>query len=80
MATITARKVDDEHYALLSEAAAANGRSISEELRIMIADRASRLKAEKVIAELREIRGRLQGHRSEFPDSVALVRAIRDEE
>jgi len=80
MATVTARKVDDADYALLSQEAANHGRSISEEVRLLIADRAEKLRAAKMMAELSEIRLATKGLFGQSPDSVDLIRAIRDEE
>jgi plasmid stability protein len=80
MATVTARNVDDDDYALLSQAAQQHGRSISEELRLLIADYAGKLRTESRIAELRQIRARTKGLLGAHPDSVSLIRTIRDEE
>ena len=54
MATATARKVDDKDYATLSEMAGENGRSISEELRNLIAESARKRRLEKLLAEMQE--------------------------
>ncbi len=56
MATATARNVDDKDYATLVETANANGNSISDELRILIADHARKRRLEKLLAEMREFR------------------------
>ncbi len=58
MATATARKVDDKDYATLSEMADENGRSISEELRNVIAEAARKRRFEKLLAEMRAFRKR----------------------
>ena len=58
MATATARDVDDNDYAALTEMAEANRRSVSAELRAMIAEQARRHRVRKLIAEMRAIRER----------------------
>jgi hypothetical protein len=72
--------VDEADYNVLSENAEANGRSVSEELRLAIAERARKIRTEKMIGELRQIRALTKGKLGPYPDSVALVRAVRDEE
>jgi hypothetical protein len=79
MATATARNVDDDDYAILSEMAEQHGRSISEELRLLIAQYADKLRTEKRIADLRQIRARTKGLLGPHSDSVSLVRAVRDD-
>jgi plasmid stability protein len=79
MATATARKVDDDHYRTLAESAARNGRSISAELRDWIAECARKREAEKLMAEMRAIRSQTKDLLGPYPDSVALVRAVRDQ-
>ena len=54
MATATIRKVDDSDYATISEMADENGRSISEELRSLIAEAARKRRFEVLLAEMRE--------------------------
>ena len=80
MATVLARNVDDKDYAHLGEGAAENNRSISEELRILIAEYARKREVAKSVARMREIREQSKGMLGPWPDSVALIRAIRDEE
>ena len=58
MATATARNVDDQDYAYLSEGAEEAGRSISEELRALIAEYARKRKGAKIAAELKAFRER----------------------
>lgn len=45
MGTLTIRRVDDELYERLRRRAAANGRSMEEEVRVMLADHLSRDRA-----------------------------------
>lgn len=80
MATVTARKVDDDHYRTLAESAARNGRSISAELRDWIAECARKREAEKLLVEMRDIRRQTKGMLKPYPGSVALIRTVRDEE
>ncbi|WP_072381204.1 ribbon-helix-helix protein, CopG family [Novosphingobium sp. NDB2Meth1] len=80
MATATARNVDDKDYAALAEMAAANGRSISEELRALIAEAARKRRLEELMAKIREIRERNPLRLVPGEDAVSLIRAIRDEE
>lgn len=80
MATATVRNVDDKDYAALTEIAAENGRSISEELRALIAEAARRRRLEGVLAQMREKRERYPIKLSPGEDAVSLLRAIRDEE
>jgi hypothetical protein len=56
MATATARNVDDRDYASLVETANENGSSISDELRILIAEHARKRRLEKLLTEMREFR------------------------
>ncbi|KPF89888.1 ribbon-helix-helix protein, CopG family [Novosphingobium sp. AAP93] len=80
MATATARNVDDKDYAALAEMAAANGRSISEELRALIAEAARKRRLEELMAKIREVRERNPLRLAPGEDAVSLIRAIRDEE
>lgn len=80
MATATVRNVDDKDYAALAEIATANGRSISEELRALIAAAARRRRVEALVTEMREVRERNPFRLEPGEDAVSLIRAIRDEE
>ena len=79
MATATARNVDNGDYAHLSEGAEEAGRSISDELRILIADYARKREVAESVVRMREIREQSKGLLGPWPDSVALIRAVRDE-
>jgi negative regulator of replication initiation len=79
VATVTARKVDDSDYAYLSEGAEENGRSISEELRALIAEYARKRKGAKVAAELRAFAEANPIKMRPGEDAVSLIRSIRDE-
>lgn len=80
MATVTARKVDDADYAYLNEGAAENGRSISEEVRILIAEYARKRKGAKVAEELRAFAEANPIKMRPGEDAVSLIRYIRDHE
>ena len=78
MATATARKVDDRDYAALCEMASENGRSISEELRSLIAVYARMRKGAKVAAELKAFRETSPVKMRPGETAVSLIRSIRD--
>ena len=61
MATATARNVDDKDYAHLSEGAEESGRSISDQLRILIAEYARKREVAKSVARMREISRTIEG-------------------
>lgn len=80
MATVTARKVDDSDYAYLNEGAQENGRSVSEEVRLLIADYARKRKARKAVEELRAFRAANPIKMRAGEDAVSLIRYVRDDE
>jgi predicted CopG family antitoxin len=75
MATITARNVDDRDYAMLGKMAKENGRSISEELRNLIADCARKRRAEKLLVEMREI----SANAKPLPNGMTMQDLLREE-
>ncbi len=80
MATATVRNVNDDDYGVVAAGAKRHGRSTSEELRLAISEHARRLKVEMQIERMREIRALSRGLLGPHPDSVTLIRAVRDEE
>ena len=76
MATVTARKVDNSDYALLAEIAAENGRSISEELRLLIAEHARKRRGRKLRDELAELRRK---HPITLPAGMTSFDLLREE-
>jgi macrodomain Ter protein organizer (MatP/YcbG family) len=76
MATATARNVDDNDYAILSQIAEKQGRSISEELRALIAERVKAHRAEKRVAELKALRDRIN---LSLPDGMTSLDLLREE-
>jgi hypothetical protein len=78
MATATVRSVDDRDYALLSEIAEENGRSISEELRNLIAEHARKRRKEKILADMHAFRKRNPLKLPEGMTSLDLLREERD--
>lgn len=79
MATITARNVDDDEYAILGEMAEEQGRSISEELRLLIAEHTRLRRGAKRVAHLRAMRDQFPIAHSPGEDAVSIIRAIRNE-
>lgn len=78
MATVTARKVDDDDYAALTEIAEENGRSISEELRLLIAKLVRERRAAQAVEELKELRDRVNWTLPAGKTSLDLLREERD--
>jgi len=70
MATATVRNVDDKDYAALTEIAAANGRSISEELRALIAEAARRRRLEALVAQIKPL---------PLPEGMTTLDLLREE-
>lgn len=70
MATATARNVDDKDYAALAEMAAANGRSISEELRALIAEAARKRRLEALLASIKPM---------PLPEGMSTLDLLREE-
>ena len=79
MATVTARKVDDADYAILGEIAEEQGRSISEELRLLIAEHTRLRRGAKRVAYLRATREKHPITHAPGEDAVSVIRSIRDE-
>jgi plasmid stability protein len=78
MATITIRNVDDDVYERLKKAAKGNHRSVEAEIRSWIEERDNRLaNRRRLLEELRKVRIPTG---PDYEGSVALIRAIRDEE
>ena len=80
MATATARNVDDRDYSAIVAGANENGRSVSEELRLLIAEYARRRRGKELVAELREFRAANPIKIRPGEDAVSLIRYIRDHE
>lgn len=85
MATLTIRKLDDGVYERLRAQAARNERSIEAEARLIL-DRMTVGEDLTRRARFDELMGRLWERQAntpvdpDAPDSVALIRAVRDEE
>jgi plasmid stability protein len=75
MATATVRNVDDKDYAALAATANENGRSISDELRIMIAEFARKQRAKQLLAEMRDI----MANSKPLPDGLNMQDLLREE-
>jgi plasmid stability protein len=78
MATATVRNVDDKDYAALVATANENGSSISDELRILIAELARKRRGKELVAELRELREKHPIHLPEGMTSLDLLREERE--
>ncbi|RHW16767.1 hypothetical protein D1610_13635 [Sphingomonas gilva] len=78
MATLTIRKLDDAVYERLKAQAAANHRSLEAEARMLL----EQIAPDKgdIIARLRESNTRYVAERGYAPDSLDLIRKMRDEE
>ena len=76
MATATIRKVDDRDYATIGEMAEEHGRSISEELRSLIAEVARKRRVEKLLAEMREF---VKRDPLKLPDGMTSLDLLRQE-
>ena len=77
MATLTIRKLDDGVHSRLREQARSNNRSLEAEVREILAARAMNLPA--LVADLRSFHADMADRGVALSDSVALVRAVRDE-
>ena len=78
MATATIRKVDDRDYATIGEMAEEHGRSISEELRSVIAEVTRKRRVEKLFAEMHEFLERNPLKLRDGMTSLDLLREERD--
>lgn len=76
MATATIRKVDDRDYATIGEMAEEHGRSISEELRSVIAEAARKRRFAKLHAEMCEF---LERNPLKLPDGMTSLDLLREE-
>ncbi|MEQ1724869.1 MAG: hypothetical protein ABL882_02960 [Sphingopyxis sp.] len=76
MATALARNVDDKDYAQLGEGAAENGRSISEELRLLITEYARKRRGAKLAAEMKAFR---KQHPITLPPGMTSLDLLREE-
>ena len=78
MATATARNVDDKDYSIIAASANENGRSISEEFRLLLAGHARKLRAEQTVRELSELREKSNWTLPSGMTSLDLLREERD--
>jgi hypothetical protein len=76
MATATVRNVDDKDYAALAATANENGRSISEELRMLIAELARKRRGIELVAELKAMR---DSSNWTLPDGMTSLELLREE-
>ncbi len=78
MATATARNVDDRDYAALVATANENGRSVSEELRLLIAENARKRRGKELVSELKALRDSVSLTLPNGMTSLDLLREERD--
>lgn len=78
MATATARNVNDKDYAALVNTANENGTSISDELRILIAEHARKRRGKELVAELKALRDKVNLTLPDGMTSLDLLRVERD--
>ena len=76
MATITARNVDDRDYAIIGKIAKENGRSISEELRSLIAEYARKRRVQEVVADMHDF---AEKYPFKLPDGMTALDLLREE-
>jgi hypothetical protein len=76
MAIATARNVDDSDYSALVAAANENRRSVSEELRQLIAEHARKRRAAQAVADLKVLRDRVN---LTLPDGMTSLDLLREE-
>lgn len=74
--TLTIRDIDDSHLAGLAEDARRKNKSVSAEVRDMIAERDRARRAEKLLAEMREFRKR---NPLKLPDGMTSLDLLREE-
>lgn len=77
MATLTIRKLDDEVYARLAARAKRNNRSLEAEARATLDERSRDVGA--WIDDLRVFHAETIARHGVLPDSLPLIRAMRDE-
>ena len=80
MGTLTVRNVDDNQLAGLAKAARLKNRSISAEVRELIAESDRKRKVEELLANIKRRRERNPIRLGPGEDAVSLIRAVRDEE
>ena len=77
MATLTIRQLNDEVYAQLKRDAKANHRSLEAEARVRLGQKDRKI--DTIIERLRASQKRMRDDGLPMTDSVALIRAVRDE-
>jgi hypothetical protein len=76
MATATVRNVDNHDYAIIGKMAKENGRSISEELRSLIAESARKRRVQEVVADMREF---AENNPLMLPEGMTSLDLLREE-
>lgn len=78
MADLRVRNVDDKALEAIRARAKRHGRSLADEIRVILRDEATRPRRE-FAASARELLDELRTKHGTFSDSAALIRADRDE-
>jgi hypothetical protein len=76
MATATVRNVSDKDYAALVKTANENGTSISDELRILIAEHARKRRGKELVAEMKTLRDKVN---LTLPNGMTSLDLLREE-
>lgn len=76
MATLTVRGIDDSDLAALAEAAKRNNRSLSAEVRVMIAERTRKQSREQATADFLNF---TRQHPIRLPDGTTSLDLLREE-
>jgi len=79
MATITIRRLADDVHARLKTQAKTNGRSLEAEARHILGERVAGGGSSDWIARLRDLQQQQKAEVGVLPDSLPLIRKIRDE-
>ena len=80
MGSLTVRDIPDQHLAGLAKAARLKKRSLSAEVRDLIAENDRKRQVEELLANIRERSKRNSIRLGPNEDAVSLIRAVRDEE
>jgi plasmid stability protein len=76
MGSLTVRDIPDRHLAKLAEDARRNNRSMSAEVRELIAERDRKQRLQQILAEMREFRKR---NPLKLPDGMTSLDLLREE-
>ena len=80
MGSLTVRDIPDQHLAGLAKAARLKKRSLSAEVRDLIAENDRKRQVEELLANIKRRRELYPIRLAPGEDAVSLIRAVRDEE